>query len=134
MSNIKIKDYFNKNLVIADDDGNENGNETSEAANIQEASENPIISKETIKRLACDIKRIIQEPLDSHNIYYKHDDNDILKGYALIIGPKDTPYAYGAYLFEFNFPYNYPYSPPKVIFCLSDGITRFNPNFYVNGK
>lgn len=92
------------------------------------------ITKETIKRLASDIKTIIKEPLDNHGIYYKHDEEDILKGYALIIGRPDTAYAYGCYLFEFTFPYNYPYSPPIVKFCLSDGATRFNPNFYVRGK
>ena len=93
-----------------------------------------VISKETIQRLASDIKMLLKDPLDNHNIYYKHDTDDILKGYALIIGPKNTPYENGFYLFEFNFPYNYPYSPPKVVFCTGDGSTRFHPNLYVNGK
>lgn len=93
-----------------------------------------IITKETVRRLASDIKMLIEDPLDNHNIYYEHDQSDILKGYALIIGPPGTPYENGYYLFEFNFPYDYPFSPPKVVFCISDGYTRFNPNLYVNGK
>ena len=57
------------------------------------------ISKETINRLVKDIKQIRENPLHDNGIYYYHDDNNILKGYALIIGPKNTPYNYGYYLF-----------------------------------
>jgi ubiquitin-protein ligase len=58
----------------------------------------------------------------------------MLKGRALIIGPADTPYADGFYLFKFQFPANYPHVPPKVEFCTNDGYTRFNPNLYRTGK
>lgn len=85
-----------------------------------------------ITRLAKDIKNILRDPIE--NIYYKHDEENILKGYALIIGPKDTPYQYGYYFFEFTFPDNYPFLPPKVKYYTNDGHTRFNPNFYVCGK
>ena len=37
-------------------------------------------------------------------VYYKHDDENVFKGYALIIGNNSTPYAYGYYFFEFTFP------------------------------
>ena len=67
-------------------------------------------------------------------IYYKHDESNMLTGYALIIGPKDTPYQYGNFLFKFDFPENYPHSPPKVTYYTNDGKTRFNPNLYKNGK
>ena len=92
------------------------------------------ISKDSVKRLIKDIKQIHNEPLHSQGIYYKHDEEDMLKGYALLIGPKDTPYEYGNYLFEFDFPTDYPYSPPKLNFLTRDGVTRFNPNLYRNGK
>ena len=62
------------------------------------------IDKETIKRLAKDVKDIIKNPLTKNRIFYKHDTDNILKGKALIMGPKDTPYENGAYLFEFEFP------------------------------
>ena len=64
-----------------------------------------IISKETISRLVNDVKNIIKNPLSEHGIYYQHDEADMLKGYALIVGPEDTPYFGGFYFFEFSFPY-----------------------------
>lgn len=92
------------------------------------------IKKETISRLIKDVKEIIKNPLESHGIYYKHDDEDLLKGKALIIGPQGTPYENGFYLFEIKYPSNYPYSPPKIIYKTNDGLTRFNPNLYKCGK
>ena len=93
-----------------------------------------VITKDCIHRLAYDVKYINNNPLDKNNIFYKHDDDNILKGYAMIIGNKDTPYYNGIYFFEFNFPENYPYEPIKVNFITNDGKMRFNPNLYVNGK
>ena len=88
----------------------------------------------TLMRLLQDVKEIIKNPLESQGIFYKHDENDILKGYALVVGPKDTPYQNGYYFFNFEFPTDYPASPPKVKYLTNDGSTRFNPNYYRNGK
>ncbi len=95
---------------------------------------NRVITATTVKRLISDIKDIINNPLSKDGIYYKHDQENMLRGYALIIGPTDTPYAYGNFLFKFKFPDNYPYAPPLVTYYTNDGITRFNPNLYKNGK
>jgi ubiquitin-protein ligase len=92
------------------------------------------IAKETISRLLNDVKQIIKNPLCENGIYYIHDDTDILKGYALIIGPSDTPYFGGNYFFEFKYPYDYPHSPPKVTYCTNGNSIRFNPNLYKCGK
>lgn len=92
------------------------------------------ISKETTKRLIKDVKDLIKSPLDNEGIYYKHDETNILKGYAYICGPKDSVYFGGNYFFDFQFPSNYPHSPPKVTFKTTDGETRFHPNMYKNGK
>lgn len=92
------------------------------------------ISDITQKRLISDITSLYKNPLNDQGIFYVHDDENILKGYSMIIGPKDTPYENGLYMFEFNFPYDYPYSPPKVVYCTNDGSTRFNPNLYRSGK
>ena len=92
------------------------------------------ISKDTMRRIISDIREIRQNPLTQHGIYYEHDESDMLKGKALIIGPADTPYADGFYLFKFKFPANYPHLPPEVEFCTHDGETRFNPNLYRSGK
>ena len=93
-----------------------------------------VLDKSTVKRLAKDVKEIIKNPLHEHGIYYTHNNDNILIGQALIIGPKDTPYENGYYLFDFNFPPTYPQMPPKVTYCTNDGVTRFNPNLYRNGK
>jgi ubiquitin-protein ligase len=93
-----------------------------------------VIKTETIKRLLKDVKQIIKHPLTDNGIYYSHDENDITKGYSMIIGPSDTPYFGGYYLFNFDYPHDYPFSPPKVTYMTNDGLTRFNPNLYKCGK
>jgi ubiquitin-conjugating enzyme E2 Z len=79
-----------------------------------------------------DCKEIMNDPIE--NIYYRHDEDNVYKGYAFIIGPKDTPYENGFYFFEFTFHESYPFNPPKVKFHTYDGFTRFNPNLYINGN
>jgi ubiquitin-conjugating enzyme E2 Z len=97
-----------------------------------------IISKETINRLLKDIKQIIKNPLIEQGIYYIHDDTDMLKGYAMIIGPSDTPYFGGFYFFKLIYPPDYPYSPPIVKYYTNhntnNNTIRFNPNLYTCGK
>ena len=93
-----------------------------------------LITKNTIARLLKDIKHIIKNPLTENGIYYIHDDSDMLKGYALIIGSSDTPYFGGNYLFEINYPCDYPHTPPKVKYCTNGNNIRFNPNLYTCGK
>jgi ubiquitin-protein ligase len=95
---------------------------------------NTIISKETITRLLRDVRNIIKNPLTDNGIYYIHDEEDMMKGYAMIIGPSDTPYFGGFYFFEFIYPSNYPHSPPIVKYLTNGGGIRFNPNLYTNGK
>jgi ubiquitin-conjugating enzyme E2 Z len=92
------------------------------------------ISKESINRLLKDVKHIMKNPLTDQGIYYIHDDSDMLKGYALIIGPSETPYFGGNYFFEFTYPADYPHSPPKVKYCTNGNMVRFNPNLYTCGK
>ena len=93
-----------------------------------------VITKETVQRLLKDVKQIIRHPLTDNGIYYSHDESDMMKGYALIIGPPDTPYFGGFYFFKFDFPFDYPFSPPKVTYMTNDGLTRYNPNLYKCGK
>lgn len=92
------------------------------------------ISKETINRLLKDVRYIIKNPLTDQGIHYIHDDTDMLKGYAMIIGPSDTPYFGGFYFFELIYPNDYPHSPPKVKYCTNGNDIRFNPNLYKCGK
>ena len=92
------------------------------------------ISKTSIKRLISDVKELLRMPLTSNGIYYQHDESDMLKGYAMIVGPKDTPYYGGFYFFEFNFPMDYPHHPPVVKYHTNGDNVRFHPNFYKTGK
>jgi len=93
-----------------------------------------VVPKDTIKRLIKDVREIRKNPLDSNGIYYKHDDENMLCGYALIVGTEDTVYADGYYFFEINFPVDYPYRPPKVSFKTNQDHIRFHPNLYTSGK
>lgn len=92
------------------------------------------ISKESFRRLVKDVKELVTNPLTTHGIYYIHNEDNILNGKALIIGPSETPYENGYYLFDFEYPANYPHSPPEVKYRTNDGNTRFNPNLYTQGK
>lgn len=100
------------------------------------SNNNPYLTERAKKRLIKDIVNIHKNPLTDQGIYYQHDDTNMTKGYALIIGPENTPYQFGNYLFEFNFPYDYPTHPPKLIFKTYDKYnrTRFHPNLYISGK
>jgi ubiquitin-conjugating enzyme E2 Z len=92
------------------------------------------ISSSTVNRLISDIKEVVNGSLSKDGIYYKHNEENMLVGYALIIGPSETPYAYGNFLFKLEFPHDYPHRPPTVTYHTNDGYTRFNPNLYKNGK
>ena len=92
------------------------------------------MQKTNQKRLLKDVIDIIKNPLEDNGIYYKHDENDMLCGYALIMGPEETLYNYGYYLFKFSFPSDYPFSPPKLTYLTNNGRTRFHPNLYITGK
>lgn len=93
-----------------------------------------VISRECVHRLMLDVRGIMQNPMSDNGVYYVHDDADMLRGYAMIVGPADTPYFGGFYFFRFQFPTDYPYSPPTVTYHTNDGHIRFNPNLYGNGK
>ena len=94
----------------------------------------PHIQSTNAKRLIKDIKDILKNPLHNEGVFYQHDTDEMLKGYAMIIGPTHGVYANGIYFFKFNFPTDYPFSPPSVEYCTNDGTTRFNPNLYRQGK
>ena len=51
-----------------------------------------VISGDTVKRLLKDVRQVLKHPLTDNGIYYIHDDSDMTKGYAMIIGPSNTPY------------------------------------------
>ncbi|GMI35280.1 hypothetical protein TeGR_g2859 [Tetraparma gracilis] len=69
------------------------------------------------------------------SIFVRADEDrlDVLK--ALVIGPEDTPYQDGCFVFDIVLPPNYPQEPPKVLLVTTGGNRcRFNPNLYAEGK
>jgi ubiquitin-protein ligase len=73
--------------------------------------------------------------IDKGGIYLRLIDEDNLYEWnALIVGPKDTPYEGGFYMFKIKVLPEYPFVPPYVEFLTTDGKIRFNPNLYQSGK
>ena len=92
--------------------------------------------------------------LENSGIYYSYSEENPNKLKALLLGPSDTPYENGYYLFEFEYPNNYPMQPPTANFYTSGSFyshennsgyfnktngqtiayVRFNPNLYTTGK
>lgn len=88
----------------------------------------------TPKRVQKDIINYKKSDLDKNGIYCIFNDDNIMNVKVMIIGPKDTPYQYGFYLFDLEFPKQYPFVPPTVNFVTYGKQIRFNPNLYINGK
>jgi ubiquitin-conjugating enzyme E2 Z len=101
---------------------------------MEEPTISKVIPKDTLIRLLRDVKTLMKNPLTDNGIFYIHDDVEVLKGYAMIVGPKDTPYFGGYYFFSLNYPTDYPHSPPKVTYHTNGDSIRFNPNLYKCGK
>ena len=91
------------------------------------------VTKDAAMRILSDVREIMRFPLHGDGIYYVHDDEDILTGYAMLYGQPGTLYYGGYYFFKVTFPPDYPHKPPKVKFLSNDGTTRMHPNFYKNG-
>jgi baculoviral IAP repeat-containing protein 6 len=54
---------------------------------------------------------------------------------CVIVGPEDTPYSGGVFVFDIFFPAEFPASPPLVnLMTTGGGSVRFNPNLYNCGK
>ena len=51
------------------------------------------------------------------SVYVRYDPNNIRNIKALIIGPKDTPYENGCYIFDIFIPH-YPNAPLKKTYKL----------------
>ena len=91
-----------------------------------------------INRINFDINRLDRDKdtLDNEKIYFRFYEGDDLntKYKQLIIGPKDTPYDGGFYLFNAQFPDQYPFHPPKMKTRTQGEGVRKHPNLYVSGK
>ncbi|XP_025081138.1 ubiquitin-conjugating enzyme E2 Z-like [Pomacea canaliculata] len=88
---------------------------------------------QSILRIKRDIITIYKDPPPGMCIV--PDKDDITKVHALLTGPFDTPYEGGFFYFLIRCPPDYPIHPPRVrLMTTGDGLVRFNPNLYKNGK
>ena len=90
-------------------------------------------TKKAMRRILKDKIQLEENKLNNIHVIWP-DSDDLFHLYALIIGPKDTPYENGFFFFDLTFPKNYPFKSPHVEFITGDGYTRFNPNLYRKGK
>ena len=91
------------------------------------------ISKESIHRVLSDVRELMTTPLHDNGIYYVHDEEDVLVGYAMLHGQPGTLYDGGYYFFRIKFPSDYPHTPLSATFLTNDGSTRMHPNYYKTG-
>ncbi|KAK9799371.1 hypothetical protein WJX73_005027 [Symbiochloris irregularis] len=69
------------------------------------------------------------------SVFVAQDEEKFAVLRALIIGPVDTPYANGCFIFDIFLPPDFPNTPPKVqLLTTGGGKVRFNPNLYACGK
>ena len=73
--------------------------------NKKKSADNKTITPNKInRRLLKDVANVLKNPLVSEGIYYSHDESNAYKGYAMIIGPDNSIYRYGYYLFSTGLP------------------------------
>jgi ubiquitin-protein ligase len=92
------------------------------------------MSNLAIKRIKVDMKMYHKHQLDKHGIYCLFKEDNIYNVKVMMIGPKDTPYQGGFYMFDLYYPDNYPVNPPNVRFISMSRKARIHPNLYANGK
>ena len=90
------------------------------------------IQRSVSKRIICDLISLDKDPIGG--IHLRINDNNVLDIECLIVGPPDTPYEGGFYMFTIRMPTCYPDKPPIVKFVTTDGRVRFHPNLYACGK
>ena len=89
------------------------------------------MSGQACKRIVkVDMVMVEKMELRKLGIHIAFDESDITRAYAMIVGPKDTPYEDGILYFTIKFPRDYPFSPPLVQY-FSYSRFRIHPNLYV---
>jgi len=86
------------------------------------------------KRILADIAELEKPIYAESGIYYYADETNVRRGVACVFGPEGTPYEDCPMLYSFSIPEGFPFESPNVLFHTNDGITRFHPNMYREGK
>ena len=92
------------------------------------------MSQPVPKRLMKEIQDAKAAIMEEQGIFYEINEANIMAGQAMMVGPEDTPYEACLLCFDIKYPYDYPFSSPSVRISTSDGVTRFHPNLYIDGK
>ena len=101
---------------------------------IQEETKNSLLNTKRILREFSSLQKSLPFNYET-SIFFRYCEDSINKIKFLIIGPKDTPYQDGCYIFDMLLPTSYPLTNPRVNFLTTGkGTVRFNPNLYNNGK
>ena len=101
---------------------------------IKNNESNEQLNGKRIIREFSSLKKSLPFNYDS-SIFFKYDETNMKKIKFMIIGPKDTPYQDGCYIFDMLLPSTYPLKCPTVNFLTTGrGTVRFNPNLYNAGK
>ncbi|KAH7976363.1 ubiquitin-conjugating enzyme E2 Z [Rhipicephalus sanguineus] len=82
-------------------------------------------------RIKKDIADLAIDPPEG--LYAVPEEGDIKSIYALIVGPRGTPYEHGLLIFHLLCPKEYPMAPPKVRFITTGGRAFLHPYLYTNG-
>lgn len=99
------------------------------------ANKPTIFSKKGISRICAEYASLSVDLPINHDasIFVKVDPSNMSVMRAMIIGPKDTPYENGCFIFDIYIPGTYPSTHPEIQFMNHCGV-RFNPNLYASGK
>ncbi len=82
------------------------------------------------KRIIKDITTVQNLPVTDHIYIFIVDDKDIKNLRAIILGPTDSPYVGGIFLFNIQIPDIYPYVPPVILHTTT--CERIHPNLYAS--
>lgn len=91
----------------------------------------PVNPKEFNSTWRKEIKLLSASLPDEICVKAFHDRMDLIS--FMIVGPKNTPYEDGLFLFDVQLPAKYPHVPPLVHY-ISFCNDRLNPNLYESGK
>jgi len=103
----------------------------------QVGSESTAVTPQLAKRAMREFQTLRDGlPLDEDSsIFARHNADNLLHFKLCIVPSRETPYAYGCFVFSILLGRDYPAVPPSVDFQTTDnGNVRFNPNLYADGK